>query len=127
MLDVEDGLVEQLRDVRIMQTVKDVLAASPTNHEPEMAQLTQRVGNHGGLHPDSVRELTHRTSSLPQPPQDLHPTGRGQPAYARPRRLSPRRWLLLVHLDHAFRLGVGLARHCRFGAPAATADLLRVS
>jgi hypothetical protein len=78
MLDMEDGLVEQLRDMRIMQSVKDVLAASPTNHEPEMAQLTQLVGNRGGLHPDSVRELTHRTSSLPQPPQDLHPTGRGQ-------------------------------------------------
>ncbi len=37
------------------------------------------------------------------------------------------RRLRLVHLDHAVRLGVGLARDCRFGAPAATADLLRVS
>ncbi len=37
------------------------------------------------------------------------------------------RLVLMVHLDHALRLGTGLARDCRLGAPAASADLLRVS
>ena len=35
--------------------------------------------------------------------------------------------LLVVHLDHAVRLGVGLRGSAAFGAPGATPDLLRVS
>jgi hypothetical protein len=78
MLDMEDGLIEQLRDMRMMQSVEDVLAASPANHEPEMAQLTQLVGTAEAPIPTaSASSPTEQAPSLSHP-QDLHPTGRGQ-------------------------------------------------
>jgi hypothetical protein len=89
MLDMEDRLVEQLGDVRIVQPVKHVLAASLANHETEMAQLTQLVRNRRGLHPDSISELTDRAGPILQPPKDLHPTGGRKDPH--PLRHHPRR------------------------------------
>ena len=60
MLDVKDRLIKQLRDVRVVQPVDHLLAATLTNHQPEMPQLAQLVGHRGGLHRDTLGELPDR-------------------------------------------------------------------
>ena len=41
MLDVKDGLVEQLGDVRVVQSVDDVLAPALADDKADVAQLAQ--------------------------------------------------------------------------------------
>ena len=56
MLDVGDRLVEQVRDVVVVEVVDDVAALAVSDDEAEVAQQTQLVGDSGGLHADSLGE-----------------------------------------------------------------------
>ena len=82
MLDVKDGLVEQLGDVVVMQRVDDAAALPVADHKTEVTQLTQLVRNRGGLHPNRVGEITDRARAVPEAPKDLHAAGRGQHLHA---------------------------------------------
>jgi len=73
VLDVKDRLVKELGDVRVVQVVDDLLAATLTNDEPKMAQLPELVRDRRRFHADRVSELTNRARPFLQSPQDLHP------------------------------------------------------
>jgi len=45
VLDVEDRLIEELGDVRVVEPVDDLLAPALPDHEPELAQRAQLVGD----------------------------------------------------------------------------------
>ena len=67
MLDVEDGLVEQVGDVRVVQGVDDP-RPSLADHEPEMAQHPQLVRDRRPLHPDrGGSSLTEHGDSRSRP------------------------------------------------------------
>ena len=57
MLDVEDGLVEQVGHVRVVQGVDDAAPAPLPDDEAEMAKDSQLVRDGRLLHADRGREL----------------------------------------------------------------------
>ena len=54
MFDVEDGLVEQVGDVRIVEGIDDAAAAPFANHEPEASKDAQLLGDGGPFHLDGL-------------------------------------------------------------------------
>jgi len=82
MLDVKDGLVEQLSDVRIVQCIDHVASLAVSNYQPEITQLAQLVRDRRRLHTHGGRDLTDRARPIPQPPEDLHSTRRSQNLHA---------------------------------------------
>ena len=75
MLDVGDRLVEQVRDVVVMQVVDDVTAVAPADDESEVAQDAELMGHRGRLHPYRLGQLADGLPAGAQPPQDSHPAG----------------------------------------------------
>jgi hypothetical protein len=78
MLDMPDRLVDQIRDVRVVQRVDDCPAASLTDHEAEMSQQPQLVRHGGAFHPDGRCEVVDIAGALAQPRQNPDPARRGQ-------------------------------------------------
>lgn len=72
MLDVKDRLVKQFGDVWVVQVIDDLLAVAFAHDEAEVAQLPELMGNGRGLHADRLGELTDRTWTFSQAPEDLH-------------------------------------------------------
>ncbi len=72
MLDVNDLLVDQFGDARVMQVIDDVLATALADDEAEMAKLPELMRHSGRLHPHRIETLTDRAGPLLQPAQDLH-------------------------------------------------------
>lgn len=70
---MEDGLVEQLGNVRVVEPVDDLLAASLADYESEVAQLSQLMRDRGGLHADGVGEFADRASAVFEATEDLQP------------------------------------------------------
>ena len=106
VLDVEDGLVEQLRDVRVMQPVDHLLAAALPDHQPHVPQLTQLMRDRRCLHRDRLGEFVHRARPRLQPGQDPHPARGGQDLHLL--RDGPRK--LAVHPDRS-RLALNAMSH----------------
>ena len=67
---MEDRLVEQVGDVRIVERVNHAPAAARADNESEVAQHTQLVRNGRALHLNGIGELVHVASSLTQPRQN---------------------------------------------------------
>ena len=109
VLHVKDRLVEQLRDVRIVQAVDDLLAAALADHEPELAQRPQLVRDGGRLHADRLGQRADRARALLQAPEDLHAARTGEHLHAlgdRARQLSvDRRWggMSVDSVTHPYR------------------------
>ena len=82
MLDVEDGLVEQLRDMSVMKRVEDLLAATLPDHQPEMPQAAQLVRDGRGLHAHRVGHHSYRAGARLEVAEDLDPRGRRQHLHA---------------------------------------------
>ena len=59
VFDVEDGLVEQVGDVRIVEGVDDAAAVPFADHEPEVSEDAQLLGDGGAFHLDGGGELAH--------------------------------------------------------------------
>lgn len=57
MLDVRDRLLQQVRDVIVVQVIDDVTTLAAPDHKPEMAQQTQLMRNRRRLHADRLRQL----------------------------------------------------------------------
>jgi|GEM_PF-7066669 len=62
--------------------VDDLLAAALADDETEMTQLSELVGDGGGLHADRVGELADRARPLLQPAEDLHTAGSREDLHA---------------------------------------------
>jgi deazaflavin-dependent oxidoreductase (nitroreductase family) len=78
MLDMPDRLVDQIRNMRIVQRVDDRTAASLTDDQAEMPQQAQLMRHRRPFHPDRLRKLSHAAGTLAQPRQDPHPARRRQ-------------------------------------------------
>src|SRR5439155_6469 len=64
VFDVEDGLVEQVGDVRVVQRVDDLAAAALADYEPEVSEDPQLVRDGRLLHVDGVGELANRAGGF---------------------------------------------------------------
>ena len=64
MLDVVDRLSEQNTDMRVVEGVNDLATLPFADHEAEMTQQTQLMGDSRLLHSNRYSELAHRTCGL---------------------------------------------------------------
>jgi hypothetical protein len=69
---MKDGLIEQLRDMLVVQGVHHPAALALTYDHPEVTQLTQLVRDRGRLHSHRVCEIADGARTLLEPPEDLH-------------------------------------------------------
>lgn len=76
VLDVRDRLIEEMRDVVVIEVVDNAAALAAADHEPKMAKQPQLVGNRGGFHPHCHRELVHARGARSEPTENPHPAGR---------------------------------------------------
>ena len=62
---MEDRLIQQLDDMRVVETVKDLAPMALGDHQPEVAKDPQLLRNRRLLHPHAIREFIHgaRTSA----------------------------------------------------------------
>ena len=73
---MEDRLIEQVRDVRVMEGVHDAPAAPLADYKTEVAKHAQLVRHRGALHPNGQGELVHGASSLSEPRENANPARR---------------------------------------------------
>ena len=78
VLNVADGLLEQLGDVFVVELVDDVAALSFGVHQPEVPEHTELVGHRRGLHADMFGEVPDRARTAVQTPEDADPARGGQ-------------------------------------------------
>lgn len=76
VLDVEDGLVEQVGDVGVVECVDHLAAAPLAEHQAEVAKQPQLVGDGRRLHGDRQGELVDRAGAVAKPSEDAHPARR---------------------------------------------------
>jgi hypothetical protein len=69
------------RDVGVEEPIDDVSPAAVAHHKTEVSQDAQLVRDGGLLHLDLGTELTHRTRTVHQPSQYLHPARRRECAH----------------------------------------------
>ena len=106
MLDVGDGLFEQLADMVVVKVIDHPAAVPTTNDEPEVAKQPQLLRYGRGLHADSHRKLVDRRWPHVQAPKDTQPTRRSERLHRlsdRPRKLrvEVRRITLNSTMSHA--------------------------
>jgi hypothetical protein len=73
---MKDRLIEQIRDVRIMEGIDHAPPASLTDHESEVAKHTQLVRHRRALHPNREGEFVHGACSLSEPRENANPARR---------------------------------------------------
>lgn len=95
---MKDGLIEQGRDVLVMQAVEHLSPAALADHEPHSPQHTQLVGDRGLRHPNLLDDLRDRLRTLTQTTENVHSAG------SRER---------LHHLRHALGYRAGDSRPAR--------------
>jgi hypothetical protein len=71
--NVPEGLVEQRRDVLIVERVEALTAPALGHYKTMLAQDPELMGNSGLLHPDHVCELADCVRSLAQAGEDPNP------------------------------------------------------
>jgi hypothetical protein len=74
MLDMAKRLVQQNRDVRVIQPVDRLSHAAFPNNEIQIAQDPQLVRDRGLRHLYGLGQLTNAARTLAKTTQDLHPT-----------------------------------------------------
>ena len=79
VLDVPDGLFQELTDVLVVQVVEDLPALTPTDDKPQVAQDAKLMGDGRGFHPDRYREFV----DWGRP--EMEPSENAQPARGRQR------------------------------------------
>ena len=78
MLDVMDGLVQELGDVGVVQAVHDPAAVPMADDETEGPQQAQLVGDRRLFHADRGGELRDRMRATPEPAEDQQAGRSGQ-------------------------------------------------
>lgn len=78
MLDVEEGLLQKLRDMIVVEGVDDGTAPALTGDEPKVAQQAELVGAGGGFHVHGFGEVADRAGPFLEAGQDVQPRRRGQ-------------------------------------------------
>ena len=73
MFDVRHRLLEQLRDVMVVERVVDPPPVALAGHQPEVAEDPQLVGDGRAVHPDRGADLAHRPRPLVQAGEDPQP------------------------------------------------------
>jgi hypothetical protein len=106
MLDMGDGLFEQLTDVVVVQVIDNAASIATTDHESQMPEHSQLVGYGGGLHADDRCELVDRAGAAVQPAEDPQPARRGKGLHRLGDRLCKGgvelgRFVLVVAVSHA--------------------------
>ena len=74
VLDVADGLFQELADVVVVQVIDDLPALTPTDNKPKMTENAKLMRDSRGLHPDGGRELVDRGWTRMQLAEDAQPT-----------------------------------------------------
>ena len=78
MLDVVDGLLEQVAHVRVVQRVHGSPADAFAYDEPEMSEESQLMRHGGLLHSDGLCELANRARCFSQASQDANAASGGE-------------------------------------------------
>ena len=78
VLDVVDGLVEELGDVVVVEAVDDTTAVALPGDEAEGAQEAELVGDGGLFHADGGGEFGDRVRGVAQGGEDQQSGGGGQ-------------------------------------------------
>ena len=81
VLAVTNSLIDQLRDMPVVQRVNDPPPPTLTDDQTDIPQQPQLMRHSGLLHPDRVDELRNRTRALTQLRKDQYPTRRRQPLH----------------------------------------------
>src|SRR5690349_14003064 len=71
VLDVEDGLVEEVGDVRVVQRIDHPASLALADDQAEMPEDAQLVRHRRWLHSDRLGDLTDRARRIAQPAEDL--------------------------------------------------------
>ena len=72
MLDVEDGFVEEHRDVGIVKGIDDLAPMAFSVDEPEVSEDSELVGDGRCLHLDGCRELVDGAGSVAEAGEDAN-------------------------------------------------------
>src|SRR5467141_4485507 len=70
---MEDRLLEQVRNVGVMERVNDAATVPLADDKAEMPKHPQLVRHRRALHPNPLRELVHGAGAVTQPSEDSHP------------------------------------------------------
>lgn len=73
MLDMEDHLGKQRRDVIIMQRIQDLASLSLSHHQPHLTQHPQLMRHRRLRHADRIDQLPDAPRAAPQAAKDLNP------------------------------------------------------
>ena len=76
MLDMEDRLIEQVGDVRVVERVDDAPAAPLADNEPEVAQHAQLVRHRRAFHLNRQGEFVHGAGAFAEPRENPNPARR---------------------------------------------------
>jgi len=74
VFDVRHRLLEQLRDVMVVERVVDPPPVALPGHQAEVAKDPQLVGDGRAVHPDRGADLAHRPRPFVQAGEDPQPT-----------------------------------------------------
>ena len=78
VLDMKDRLIEQIRDVRIMEGIDHAPPTPLADHESKVAKHAQLVRHRRALHPNRKCEFVHGACSLSEPRENANSTRRRQ-------------------------------------------------
>lgn len=78
VLDVVDGLIEQLANVAVVEGVDNGPPGPVAVDQTEVTEKAQLVGHGGLLHIDRGRQLADRAGAVAEPGEDLKPARRCQ-------------------------------------------------
>lgn len=78
VLDMSDGLFEELADVIVVEVVDDLPAVAPADHQPEVTQDAKLMGDSRGLHPNGGGQLVDRAGTGVESSENAQPARRGE-------------------------------------------------
>jgi hypothetical protein len=76
MLDMEDRLIKQVRNVRVVEGVDDAPPLPLADHEPEVAKHTQLVRDRRAFHLNRDGEFVHGACAFAEPRENANPARR---------------------------------------------------
>lgn len=76
VLDATHGLIDQLRDVAVVQRVHDPSAVPLADDEPDVLEQPQLMRDRGLLQADRLHQLGHRVRTFAELGQDQDAAGR---------------------------------------------------
>lgn len=123
MLDMSDGLFEELADVVVVEVIDDLPPLAPADDQAQVTQNAKLVRDGRGLHPHRGCELVDRRPASVELAEDAQPAGCRECLHRLGDRLREpgiklRRAVLIASVSHKTRIAERIFRHHRFGAAA---------